>query len=68
MGVVGLFIINSTWWSIIAAVAVCLLVYFLEVLIDMVFPRVKWELMLKATWLFTLVAGVLNLIVLSAIK
>lgn len=68
LGVVGLFIINSTWWSIIAAVAVCLLVYFLEVLIDMVFPRVKWELMLKATWLFTLVAGVLNLIVLSAIK
>lgn len=68
LGVVGLFIINSTWWSALIAVAVCLIVYFLEIFADMVFPRVKWEVMLKYTWLVTLGAGVLNMIVLNAIK
>jgi len=68
LGIVGLFIVNSTWWSVIIAVIVCLAVYFLEIFADMVFPRVKWELMLKSTWLITLVTGVLNMIVLSVIR
>ena len=68
LGVIGLFIINSTWWSAIIAVIVCMAVYFLEIFADMVFPRVKWEFMLKATWLVTLGTGVLNMIILSAIK
>jgi len=67
LGIVGLFIVNSTWWSVIIAVIVCMAVYFLEIFADMVFPRVKWEFMLKSTWLITLVAGVLNMIVLSVI-
>jgi len=67
LGVVGLFIINSTWWSAVIAVVVCMAVYFLEIFADMVFPRVKWEFMLKSTWLVTLGAGVLNMIILSAI-
>jgi len=68
LGIVGLFIVNSTWWSVIIAVIVCLAVYFLEIFADMVFPRVKWEFMLKSTWLITLVTGVLNMIVLSVIR
>jgi ech hydrogenase subunit B len=68
LGVVGLFIINSTWWSAIIAVAVCMVIYVLEIFADMVFPRVKWELMLKSTWLVTLGAGVLNMIILNAIQ
>ena len=68
LGVVGLFIINSTWWSALIAVAVCMAVYFLEIFADMVFPRVKWELMLKSTWLVTLGAGVLNMIILNAVR
>jgi len=68
LGVIGLFIINSTWWSAIIAVIVCMAVYFLEIFADMVFPRVKWEFMLKATWLVTLGTGVLNMIILSAIR
>jgi ech hydrogenase subunit B len=68
LGVVGLFIINSTWWSAIIAVAVCMVVYFVEIFADMVFPRVKWEFMLKSTWLVTLGAGVLNMVILSAIR
>jgi ech hydrogenase subunit B len=40
LGVVGLFIINSSWWSIPAAIVVCLLAFLLETLIDNTFPRV----------------------------
>lgn len=68
MGVVGLFVINSNLWSILVAVVVCAIVYFLIILADIVFPRIKWQLMLKVTWIVTLVTGVLNLIILSAIK
>lgn len=68
LGIVALFIINSTWWSALIAAAVCLLMYILEVLIDNTFPRVKWETMLKSAWLVTLVAGVLNLMILSFIQ
>ena len=50
------------------AVAVILVSYFLEILIDNVFPRVKWQNMLKTTWVVTLVAGVINLLILTMIK
>ena len=65
LGVVGLFIINTSWWSILAAVAVSILAYCIVIFVDMVFPRVKWQLMLKMTWLVTLIAGVLNLVILN---
>ena len=67
LGVVGLFIVNGTWWSIIVAVAVCLLCYFIEILIDNCFPRVKWQNMLISAWLVTLIFGVTNLLVLFLI-
>ena len=63
MGVVGLFIIHSSWWSIPAAILVCLAVILLETFIDNVFPRVKWQEMLKWTWFFTLAAGGVNLLI-----
>ncbi len=65
LGIVAIFIINSTWWSIPIAIAVCIFTYFFEIIIDNVFPRVKWEVLLKSTWLVTLVAGVINLMILS---
>lgn len=68
LGVVGLFMVNGTWWSILAAVGVCTVSYFLEILADNVFPRVKWQTMLKSAWLVTLVAGVLNLMILVLVK
>ena len=67
LGVVGLFFLNSSWWSALIAIAVCVAVYFLEVFTDLVFPRVKWQTMLKAAWIVTLVAGVLNLVIIKAI-
>ena len=67
LGLVALFVINLQWWSIPIAVAVALLAYFLEVLVDNIFPRVKWEKMLSSTWIVTLVAGGINLLVLTMI-
>ncbi len=68
MGVVGLFIINSNIYSIIAAVVVILLVYFLEVLIDNSSARMKWQQMLKITWAVTLLAAGVNLIILMVVR
>jgi len=48
----------------IIGVVCAFLVYVFEVLIDNTNSRVKWELMLKSTWLATLVLGVGNLLIL----
>ena len=67
LAVVGLFFVNGTWWSAVLAVAVCLVVYLLETLVDNVFPRVTWDVMIKATWLVTLIAGGINMMILVLI-
>ena len=68
LGIVGLFFIYAPLWSALMAVGVCMAAYFAEIFIDMVFPRVKWQFMLKSTWLITLLFGVLNLVILSVIR
>ncbi len=68
LGVVGLFVVYSPWWSILIGVGVCAAAYFLEILIDNVFPRMKWQNMLKSAWLVTLIAGCTNLMILALVK
>lgn len=48
----------------VLGILVVLGVYFIEILIDNVNARFKWELMLKSTWLATLILGVGNLFLL----
>ncbi len=64
LGWVGIFIMwggfNLT--AAIITVVVCLVVFFLEILIDNNFARVKWQAMLKTSWLVALVLGGLNII------
>ncbi|MCR5451038.1 MAG: NADH-quinone oxidoreductase subunit H [Lachnospiraceae bacterium] len=67
MGVVGLFVINSNPISIVVAIAVVLAVYFLEILIDNSSARVKWNLMVKSSWLVTIFAAGVNLLVLMLV-
>ena len=67
-GVVGLFFVNSNPLSYIAAVIAILIVFFAEVLIDNTSARVKWQLMLKLAWGFTIVTGGLNLLILELIN
>ena len=61
LGWVGLFFIWNNPVSILVALAVVALVYFLEIWIDNNFVRVKWQAMLKGAWLVALVAGVVNI-------
>jgi Formate hydrogenlyase subunit 4 len=68
LAIVALFIINNHMWSWFLAAAVIVLVYFLEILIDNTCARVKWDLMLKSTWIVSLVAGGLNLLILEIIN
>lgn len=68
LGVIGLFVMTMDWWSVIIAVVVCIISYFLEILVDNTFPRVKWQTMLKTTWAATLIVGVINLLILILIK
>lgn len=68
MAVVSLFIVNENPISIVVALVVVLLVYFLEILIDNASARVKWQTMLKTTWVVTLFTAGVNLIILMIIK
>ncbi len=64
LGWVGIFIMWGGFnpIAIVVTVIVCLGVYFLEILIDNNFARVKWQAMLKSSWLIALVLGGLNII------
>ena len=42
--------------------------YFFEIFIDMNYARFKWQLTFFSSWLFTAVAGVSNIIVLSLMR
>lgn len=68
LGVVGLFFVNKNILSLPIAFIACLASYFLEILIDNVCPRVKWQTMLNSAWLVTLVAGGVNLMIIMLIQ
>ena len=50
------------------AIGIALLTYLFEIFIDMNYARFKWQLTLGSSWLFTAVAGVSNIIVLSLMR
>ncbi len=68
LGVTALFIINSSWWSIPAAILVCAVTWFLEILIDNTCARVKWDVMFKVVWTVTMILGAVNIFMLQYIK
>ncbi|MCR5748311.1 MAG: NADH-quinone oxidoreductase subunit H [Lachnospiraceae bacterium] len=68
LGIVGLFFITSDPVSIIWALIAISLVMFCMSLIDNIFPRVKWEVLLKLSWIVTFFAGGANLLVLSLVR
>jgi ech hydrogenase subunit B len=68
LGIVALFIVNSSPISWLIGVVVALAAYFLEIVIDNTFARVKWQVMLKSAWIVALIAGVVNLLVISLMK
>lgn len=68
MGIIGLFCLNGTVWSVLLAIVVALAVYFLEVLIDNTSARVKWQTMFKLAWGVTIVCAGVNLFVLQMLR
>lgn len=65
LGWVALFFIWDNPLSILLAIVVVALVYFLEIWIDNNFARVKWQFLLKSAWIVALVCGVLNVTMLA---
>lgn len=61
LGWVGLFFVWSNPLSILLAIVIVGLIYFLEIWIDNNFARVKWQAMLGSAWMVALVAGGLNI-------
>lgn len=64
LGFVYLFIAHNAAWSPIAAVIVCLVVYFLEILIDNNYARMKWQIAINSSWIVAITLGFVNLLVL----
>lgn len=68
LGIFFLFFVNSTWWSWIVALALCVVIFFMETLWDNVSARVKWKTLLYSCWIVTLVAGGVNILILMLVK
>lgn len=64
LGWIGIFFIYSNPISIFLAIIIALLVWFLEIVIDNNSARVKWQFMLKSSWIIALLLGAINLILL----
>ena len=64
-GVVYIFFRYNSTLSIVLALVICLLVYFLEILIDNTFPRVKWKHLLESSWIISGTIGFTNIVILS---
>lgn len=60
LGWVGMFFVTASPLSILLAIVVVALVWFLEIWIDNTFARVKWQVMFKGAWGVALVASIVN--------
>jgi Formate hydrogenlyase subunit 4 len=68
LGFIYLFFSWNSVMSPFIALGVCLLVYFLEILIDNSFARVRWRWALSTVWILTATAGFLNIVLMSLIS
>jgi ech hydrogenase subunit B len=64
LGMVYLFFAFNSWLALVMTIAT----FFFEIFIDMNYARFKWQLTFLSAWLFTAVAGVSNIIVLSLLR
>lgn len=60
LGLVLLFFLSSSPWTLALGLFICALVFFLDILVDNSCARMKWEKMLASTWLFSFLAGFIN--------
>ena len=67
MGVIALFFINASWWTIFFAALAIAITYFVLILVDNTNARVKWKKMFKNSWLTTIIIGALNVFILEVL-
>ena len=60
LGFVFLFFCNGTIVGYVVGIVVCILAYFLEIVIDNCFARMKWQVALKSSWVVAIALGVIN--------
>lgn len=67
LGWVAMFFIWGNPISVILGVIVALLAWFLEIVIDNNFARMKWQAMLSSSWAIALILGGINIVFLAFI-
>lgn len=67
MGVVGLFFLNSNWWTVLIALVAISLTYFTLILVDNTNARMKWQKMFRNAWMTTIIIGALNVFILEVL-
>lgn len=65
LGFVFLFFVWSSWIGVLTAIVVCIAVFIIEIFIDNCFARVKWDVMIKSTWLVTIGFAFLNILIVA---
>ena len=63
LGFIFLFFVNGSTLMIVVGVVVCLAAYVLEIFIDNVNARMKWQFTLKSSWIVALTFGAVNMLV-----
>ena len=64
-GFVYIFFRYNNISSILLGIVMCLVVYFLQILIDNTFSRVKWQQLLESSWIISGTIGFTNIVILS---
>ncbi|MDR2036267.1 MAG: NADH-quinone oxidoreductase subunit H [Coriobacteriales bacterium] len=67
LGYAGLFFVWGGPLTLIVAVVVALAVYFLEIVIDNTYARVKWQPMLRWSWIVTLVCTLASMAIFTVL-
>ena len=68
LGFIFLFFARGALLYSVLGVGIVILCYFLEILIDNAFARMKWQFTIKSAWIITLIFGGGNLIVLHYMR
>jgi ech hydrogenase subunit A len=61
LGWVAMFLVWNSLLAIPVVIVALVVIYFLEILIDNNFARVKWQAMLKWTWVVTIICFIVNI-------
>ncbi len=68
LGIIYIFFVYASSFSWILALFIAFILFFLEIVIDNSFARVKWKTALGYSWLITAICGGVNLFVLMMVK